>query len=244
MNRGGVGARSLNIEPRAALNPVGDKRVERFGWTFAPRDKVMQIENDYDRDVYNGDIGIIEDVDLDEGEVAVNFDGRTLSFVFGELDTLVAPAYAVTIHKSQGSEYPAVVIPAMTQHYAMPQRNLIYTGVTRGKKPVVLVGQKKTVAIAVKNISGRKRSSKLDEWLAAAWHIRQACPWQNQGCGPRLGRVACELRERRTIHGHVPGRRSPPNHRGAGRSGRVLPGHEDEVRRRDPREGQNHGDLQ
>jgi len=90
MNRGGVGARSLNIELQAALNPVGDKRVERFGWTFAPRDKVMQIENDYDRDVYNGDIGIIEDVDLDEGEVAVNFDGRTLSFVFGELDTLVA----------------------------------------------------------------------------------------------------------------------------------------------------------
>ena len=166
MNRGGVGARSLNIELQAALNPAGDKKVERFGWTFAPRDKVMQIENDYDRDVYNGDIGIIEDVDLDEGEVAVNFDGRTLSFVFGELDTLV-PAYAVTIHKSQGSEYPAVVIPVMTQHYAMLQRNLIYTGVTRGKKLVVLVGQKKAVAIAVKNISGRRRWSKLDEWLAA-----------------------------------------------------------------------------
>ena len=166
MNRGGVGARSLNIELQAALNPAGDKKVERFGWTFAPRDKVMQIENDYDRDVYNGDIGIIEDVDLDEGEVAVNFDGRTLSFVFGELDTLV-PAYAVTIHKSQGSEYPAVVIPVMTQHYAMLQRNLIYTGVTRGKKLVVLVDQKKAVAIAVKNISGRRRWSKLDEWLAA-----------------------------------------------------------------------------
>ena len=166
MNRGGVGARSLNIELQAALNPAGDKKVERFGWTFAPHDKVMQIENDYDRDVYNGDIGIIEDVDLDEGEVAVNFDGRTVSFVFGELDTLV-PAYAVTIHKSQGSEYPAVVIPVMTQHYAMLQRNLIYTGVTRGKKLVVLVGQKKAVAIAVKNTSGRRRWSKLDEWLAA-----------------------------------------------------------------------------
>ena len=167
MNRGGVGARSLNIELQAALNPAGEKRVERFGWTFAPGDKVMQIENDYDKDVYNGDIGMIEDVDLDEGEVAVDFDGRKVTFVFGELDTLV-PAYAATIHKSQGSEYPAVVIPVMTQHYAMLQRNLIYTGVTRGKKLVVLVGQKKAVAIAVKNVSGRKRWSKLGEWLGSA----------------------------------------------------------------------------
>jgi exodeoxyribonuclease V alpha subunit len=165
MNRGGVGARSLNIELQAALNPAGDKKVERFGWTFAPGDKVMQIENDYDRDVYNGDIGMIEDIDMDEGEVAVDFDGRTVTFAFGELDTLV-PAYAATIHKSQGSEYPAVVIPVMTQHYAMLQRNLIYTGITRGKKLVVLVGQKKAVAIAVKNVSGRTRWSKLDEWLA------------------------------------------------------------------------------
>ena len=164
MNRGGVGARSLNIELQAALNPAGEKKVERFGWTFAPGDKVMQIENDYDKDVYNGDIGMIDDIDMDEGEVAVDFDGRIVTFVFGELDTLV-PAYAATIHKSQGSEYPAVVIPVMTQHYAMLQRNLIYTGVTRGKKLVVLVGQKKAVAIAVKNISGRRRWSKLDERL-------------------------------------------------------------------------------
>ena len=164
MNRGGVGARSLNIELQAALNPPGEKRVDRFGWTFAPGDKVMQIENDYDKDVYNGDIGMIEDVDLDEGELAVNFDGRSVTFGFGELDTLV-PAYAATIHKSQGSEYPAVVIPVMTQHYAMLQRNLIYTGVTRGKKLVVLVGQKKAVAIAIRNVAGRRRWSKLEEWL-------------------------------------------------------------------------------
>ena len=164
MNRGGIGARSLNIELQAVLKPAGEKRVERFGRTFAPGDKVMQIENDYDKDVYNGDIGTIEDVDLDEGEVAVAFDGRTVTFVFGELDALV-PAYAATIHKSQGSEHPAVVIPVMTQHYAMLQRNLIYTGVTRGKKLVVLVGQKKAVAIAVKNVSGRRRWSKLDAWL-------------------------------------------------------------------------------
>ena len=167
MNRGGVGARSLNIELQAALNPAGERKVERFGWTFAPGDKVMQIENDYDKDVYNGDIGYIDDVDPDAGELTVSFDGRAVTYGFGELDTLV-PAYAATIHKSQGSEYPAVVIPVMTQHYTMLQRNLLYTGVTRGKRLVVLVGQKKAVAIAVKNVSGRRRWSKLREWLRPA----------------------------------------------------------------------------
>ncbi len=167
MNRGGVGARSLNIELQAALNPAGERKVERFGWTFAPGDKVMQIENDYDKDVYNGDIGYIDDVDPDAGELTAGFDGRAVTYGFGELDTLV-PAYAATIHKSQGSEYPAVVIPVLTQHYAMLQRNLLYTGVTRGKRLVVLVGQKKAVAIAVRNVSGRRRWSKLNEWLGAA----------------------------------------------------------------------------
>ena len=164
MNRGGVGARSLNIELQAALNPAGERKVERFGWTFAPGDKVMQIENDYDKEVYNGDIGYIDDVDPEAGELKASFDGRSVTYGFGELDTLV-PAYAATIHKSQGSEYPAVVIPIMTQHYAMLQRNLLYTGITRGKRLVVLVGQKKAVAIAVRNVSGRRRWSKLDEWL-------------------------------------------------------------------------------
>jgi exodeoxyribonuclease V alpha subunit len=164
MNRGGVGARSLNIELQAALNPNPAAKVERFGWTFAPGDKVMQIENDYDKDVFNGDIGYIQAVDTVEGELTVEFDGREVSYLFGELDTLV-PAYAATIHKSQGSEYPAVVIPVMTQHYAMLQRNLLYTGLTRGKKLVILVGQRKAIAIAVKNESGRRRWSKLDEWL-------------------------------------------------------------------------------
>jgi exodeoxyribonuclease V alpha subunit len=164
MNRGGVGARSLNIELQAALNPAGDRKVERFGWTFAPGDKVMQIENDYDKEVYNGDIGYIDDVDNNAGEIVASFDGRSVTYGFGELDMLV-PAYAATIHKSQGSEYPAVVIPVLTQHYAMLQRNLLYTGVTRGKRLVVLVGQKKAVAIAVRNVSGRRRWSKLAEWL-------------------------------------------------------------------------------
>ena len=124
----------------------------------------MQIDNDYDKEVYNGDIGNIVDVDLATGELIANFDGRAVTYAFGELDMLV-PAYAATIHKSQGSEYPAVVIPVMTQHYAMLQRNLLYTGVTRGKKLVVLVGQRKAVAIAVRNVSGRRRWSKLGEWL-------------------------------------------------------------------------------
>ncbi len=164
MNRGGVGARSLNVELQKALNPAGERKVERFGWTFAPGDKVMQIENDYDKEVYNGDIGYVDDVDPDTSELTASFDGRAVVYGFGELDTLV-PAYAATIHKSQGSEYPAIVIPIMTQHYTMLQRNLLYTGVTRGKRLVVLVGQKKAVAIAVRNISGRRRWSKLDEWL-------------------------------------------------------------------------------
>ena len=164
MNRGGVGARSLNIELQAALNPADERKVERFGWTFAPGDKVMQIENDYDKEVYNGDIGYIVDVDPEAGELVASFDGRSVTYAFGELDVLV-PAYAATVHKSQGSEYPAVIIPVTTQHYPMLQRNLLYTGLTRGKRLVVLVGQKKAVAIAVRNVSSRRRWSKLDEWL-------------------------------------------------------------------------------
>ena len=171
MNRGGIGARLFNIELQAALNPAGDRKVERFGWTFAPGDKVMQIENDYDKEVYNGDIGYIDDVNPDDGELTASFDGRTVTYGFGELDTLV-PAYAATVHKSQGSEYPAVVIPVMTQHYPMLQRNLLYTGVTRGKKLVVIVGQKKALAIAVRNVSGRRRWSKLQEWLTKNRELR------------------------------------------------------------------------
>jgi exodeoxyribonuclease V alpha subunit len=166
MNRGGAGARSLNVELQAALNPAGERRVERFGWTFAPGDKVMQIENDYEKEVYNGDIGYVVHIDSELGELTANFDGRQVTYGFGELDSLV-PAYAVTIHKSQGSEYSAVVIPVVTQHYTMLQRNLLYTGVTRGKRLVVLVGQRKAVAIAVRNSSGRRRWSKLKEWLSA-----------------------------------------------------------------------------
>ncbi len=166
MNRGGLGARSLNIALQAALNPPGELRVERFGWTFCPGDKVMQIANDYERDVFNGDLGVITGLNLEEAELTVSFDGRAVVYSLGELDELVL-AYATTIHKSQGSEYPAVVIPLTTQHYTMLARNLLYTGVTRGKRLVVLVGQRRALAIAVKNGSGRRRWSRLREWLAS-----------------------------------------------------------------------------
>ncbi len=166
MNRGSLGARTLNIALQQALNPPGSQRVERFGWTFCPGDKVMQVANDYERDVFNGDLGIITAIDMEEGALTVSFEGRAVEYGFGELDELLL-AYATTIHKAQGSEYPVVVIPLATQHYAMLARNLLYTGVTRGKRLVVLVGQRKALAMAVRNGNARRRWSKLREWLQA-----------------------------------------------------------------------------
>src|SRR5207237_3375165 len=122
------------------------------------------VDNDYDREVYNGDLGIVQRIDEEDSELVVVFDGREVAYGFGELDELVL-AYATTIHKSQGSEYPAVVIPLTTQHYTMLARNLLYTGVTRGKRLVVLLGQRKALAIAVKGSRARRRWSKLREWL-------------------------------------------------------------------------------
>jgi len=167
MNRGGLGARSLNIELQNALNPPGEARIERFGWTFCPGDKVMQIENDYDKEVYNGDLGVVSRLDMEESKLTADFEGREVVYGFAELDGLVL-AYATTIHKSQGSEYPAVVIPLTTQHYPMLQRNLLYTGVTRGKRLVVFVGQRKALVIAVKGAQARRRWSKLREWLSCS----------------------------------------------------------------------------
>ena len=165
MNRGLTGARGINQSLQLALNPPSEHSIEKFGYSFSIGDKVMQIENNYDRDVYNGDIGFVTGIDRDEEEIAVEFDGRLVSYPFGELDELVL-CYATTIHKSQGSEYPVVVIPISTQHYMMLKRNLIYTGITRGKKLVVLVGQKKALAIAVKGKQVERRWSKLKERLA------------------------------------------------------------------------------
>jgi exodeoxyribonuclease V alpha subunit len=126
MQRGGIGARSLNVELQKALNPgsAGQPAVERFGYTYRIGDKVMQIENDYEKEVFNGDIGFITAIEADANEVTIDFDGHTVNYGFGELDEIVL-CYATTIHKSQGSEYPAVVIPIMTQHYMMLARNLL-----------------------------------------------------------------------------------------------------------------------
>ena len=166
MNRGGLGARALNVELQKTLNPpIDEVFIERFGFTYRVGDKVMQTENDYDKDVFNGDIGYVRRIDPDAQELVIEFDGRPVEYQFGELDE-VALAYAVSIHKSQGSEYPAVVIPMMMQHYMMLRRNLLYTGITRGRKLVVLVGQKQAVGMAVKGRVETRRWSKLAEWMA------------------------------------------------------------------------------
>lgn len=169
MNRGGLGARSLNLELQKLLNPPGEIRVERFGWVFGPGDKVMQVANDYDKEVFNGDLGLVKAVDTEAGELVVDFEGREVIYGFGELDELVL-AYAITVHKSQGSEYPAVVVPLTTQHFPMLKRNLVYTAVTRGKRLVVLVGQTRALALAVRGggEAERRRWSKVRDWLSAA----------------------------------------------------------------------------
>jgi len=163
MNRGVVGVTNLNAALQEALNP-GEGGISRGGNTFRNRDKVMQIRNNYDKEVFNGDIGRIFHVDAEGQELKVHFDDRFVTYDFSELDELV-PAYAVTVHKSQGSEYPAVVIPLLTQHYMMLQRNLVYTAVTRGRKLVVVIGTKKALAIAVKNNKQQQRYSLLKERL-------------------------------------------------------------------------------
>ena len=162
MNRGSLGVRELNTALQKVLNPTrpGQPAVERFGWRFQIGDNVIQTENDYDKDVFNGDVGIVERIDPVEQQIAVRFDERLVKYDFGELDE-ISLAYAITIHKSQGSEFPAVVIPLATQHYMLLQRNLIYTGVTRGKKLVVVIGQKKALGIAVRNDRPQRRYSGL-----------------------------------------------------------------------------------
>jgi exodeoxyribonuclease V alpha subunit len=135
MHRGTVGAANLNQELQKALNP-GDVGVTRGGRLFRVNDKVMQITNNYDKEVYNGDIGRITTIDEESREVRVSIDDREVTYDYSDLDELVH-AYAVSIHKSQGSEYPALVIPILTQHYVLLQRNLLYTGVTRGKNSLL-----------------------------------------------------------------------------------------------------------
>jgi len=162
MNRGSLGIRELNVRLQRELNPPRPEEpfVEKFGIQFRLRDKVIQTRNDYDKEVFNGDIGHIVRIDPVERELAIQFDEREVTYDFGELDE-VSLAYAITIHKSQGSEFPAVVIPLATQHFLLLQRNLIYTGVTRGKRLVVLIGQAKALALAVHNNRTQSRYSGL-----------------------------------------------------------------------------------
>ena len=159
MQRGVVGATNLNQMLQDALNPAGDG-LKRGGFLFKTHDKVMQIKNDYDKEVFNGDIGEVSDVNLEDRELTVSFDNRSVVYDSSELDELVL-AYAATIHKSQGSEYPVVVMPILMTHYVMLQRNLVYTGVTRAKKLLVIVGTKKALSMAVRNTSIDKRNTLL-----------------------------------------------------------------------------------
>jgi len=173
MNRGALGARTLNLDLQTTLNGDESKpAVARFGWTYRVGDKVMQTANDYDKDVFNGDIGFVRAVEPNAQEVVIDFDGRSVTYDFGELDG-VSPAYATTIHKAQGSEYPAVVIPLSTQHYLMLLRNLVYTGITRARRLVVLVGQRRALAIAVKDSRAEPRWSNLRHWLEPVPVVRK-----------------------------------------------------------------------
>ena len=163
MQKGELGARNLNQVMQALLNPRGNQ-IERFGVIYRDGDRVMQTENNYDKDVFNGDLGRIASVNEVEGEIAVSFDGRKVIYEFRELDELVH-AYAITIHKSQGSEYPCVIIPMHTQHFVLLQRSLLYTAVTRAKKFAVIVGTKKAMGLAVSRADSRERVTTLTERL-------------------------------------------------------------------------------
>lgn len=164
MRKGLLGVDSLNLALQKALNPARGPKIGRFGHVYRAGDKVMQTKNDHARGIYNGDIGIIVYINSDESEAMVDFGNVQVTFASDELGSLI-PAYATTIHKSQGSEYPAVVMPVRCEHRHMLKRNLLYTGVTRGRKFVVLVGHKRAMQIAVSSTDELKRWSKLSEWL-------------------------------------------------------------------------------
>jgi exodeoxyribonuclease V alpha subunit len=168
MNRTELGTQALNLRLQEVLNPSkAGAEVERFGWKYRVGDKVLQTQNNYQKEVFNGDIGRVAAIDEGERELVVEFDGRAVPYDFGEMDEL-SLAYALSIHRSQGSEYPAVVMPLHTQHFVMLQRNLLYTGVTRGKKLVVLVGSRRALELAVQRQDTARRYSAL------RWRLREA----------------------------------------------------------------------
>ena len=164
MHRGVVGADNLNTALQKALNPEGPS-LARGGYVYREGDKVMQVRNNYDKDVFNGDIGFVQSIDLEERILIADFDGKLVSYEVTELDEVVL-AYATTIHKSQGSEYPIVIIPILMTHFMMLQRNLIYTAITRSKKVCVLIGSPKALAYSVRNFIVNKRNSRLKDQIA------------------------------------------------------------------------------
>jgi exodeoxyribonuclease V alpha subunit len=166
MNRGNLGTLALNTELQNALNPHVEPRIQRYGITLAVGDKVIQTVNNYDKDIYNGDIGRISRINLDEKTVTVDYEERIIDYDWNDCDEITL-AYAITIHKSQGSEYPVVVMPLSTQHYTLLQRNLVYTGMTRGKRLVVLVAEPKALAMAVNNHQAHARLTSLKERLTS-----------------------------------------------------------------------------
>ncbi|QSR85419.1 ATP-dependent RecD-like DNA helicase [Methylacidimicrobium sp. B4] len=174
MNRGSLGVFALNARLQEELNPLrpGEGEIERFGWRFRRRDKVLQTKNNYQKEVFNGDIGEVVGIDAEEQLVRVRFEGREVGYEFGELDDL-APAYAVTIHKSQGSEFPAVVVPLAMQQYLLLQRNLVYTALTRARRLAVLVGQWRALAAAIQNDRIERRFSRLLPRLRKACGLRE-----------------------------------------------------------------------
>lgn len=168
MKRGIIGTENLNQELQKALNP-SNHPLTKMGRSFHVGDKVMQIRNNYQKKVYNGDVGRIVEIDLTDQKLKVSFDGITVDYEFGEMDELVL-AYAVSIHKYQGSECPCIIIPVHTTHFKLLNRNLLYTGITRGKKRVILVGTKKAIAIATKNEEVKKRYTGLKVALENCFH--------------------------------------------------------------------------
>ena len=172
MHKGQVGATTLNEKLQEVLNP-GTRLIQRGATTYRLNDKVMQIKNNYDKEVFNGDIGRILAIDPEMQELVIDFDGRQVYYDFSDLDELTL-AYAISVHKSQGSEYPAVVIPIVTQHFVLLQRNLLYTAVTRAKKLAVLVGSKRALAIAINNNRTQKRYSLLSKRISETFEEREA----------------------------------------------------------------------
>jgi exodeoxyribonuclease V alpha subunit len=169
MNRSTLGARHLNLVLQETLNPPGERaEVQRYGWTFRQGDRVIQTVNNYRRDVFNGDLGIITKINRIDQELTVDFEGVPVVYEFADLDEL-SLAYVLSIHKSQGSEYPCVVIPLHTQHYMMLQRNLLYTAVTRGKRLVILVGTRRALQIAVARKDTQLRCTTLERRLRNAF---------------------------------------------------------------------------